>query len=206
MNFANQISLSIVQSHVLQHHDHLHYDQCALSLKPLHSINQSINVWRYSPFRALASLKACLHSSLCSALLLHPLTPSSCNASPWTTSANLVLGLPNCKQFSNVPSAKNQFLFPKSTSWSVCWTLPRHLRGFHNVTFFTGWGHQPHAQPPTWRTRVSLFIWVISFDLSGISAPASSYATAGLALRITWPHKSHHYVKVETPSAFYTHI
>ena len=52
------------------------------------------HVRHYSPFRALASLKACLHSSLCSALLHHPLTPNSCNVSLWTTSAHLVLGLP----------------------------------------------------------------------------------------------------------------
>ena len=54
----------------------------------------SIHIWRYSPFRALASLITRLHSSLCSALLLHSLIPSSCNASLWTTSAHLVLGLP----------------------------------------------------------------------------------------------------------------
>jgi hypothetical protein len=53
----------------------------------------SIHVWRYSPFRALAFLKECLHSSLFSALLLRPLIPSSCSASLWTTSAHLVLGL-----------------------------------------------------------------------------------------------------------------
>jgi len=54
----------------------------------------SIHPWRYSPFRALASLITCLHSSLFAALLLHPLIPSSCGASLWTTSAHLVLGLP----------------------------------------------------------------------------------------------------------------
>ena len=47
-----------------------------------------------SPFWALASLIRCLHSSLFSALLLHPLIPSSCNTSLWTTSAHLFLGLP----------------------------------------------------------------------------------------------------------------
>ena len=52
------------------------------------------HIWRYSPFRALASLIRRLHSSLFSALLLHPLIPSSCNASLWTTSAHLLLGLP----------------------------------------------------------------------------------------------------------------
>ena len=28
--------------------------------------------------------------------------------------------------------------------------------------FFMGWGCQPHAQPPTWRTRVSHLVWVIT--------------------------------------------
>jgi hypothetical protein len=26
----------------------------------------------------------------------------------------------------------------------------------------------PQAKPPTWRTRVSLFVWVITLDLSGM--------------------------------------
>jgi hypothetical protein len=54
----------------------------------------STHIWRYSLFRALASLIRRLHSSLFAALLLHPLIPSSCKASYWTTSAHLVLGLP----------------------------------------------------------------------------------------------------------------
>jgi len=56
---------------------------------------------------------------------------------------------------------------------------------FPERKFFSGVGSYPHAQPPTWRTRVSLFVWVITFDLSGLDDPASSYATSGLALRIT---------------------
>jgi hypothetical protein len=54
----------------------------------------SIHLRRYSPFRALSSLTRRHHSSLFVALLLHPLIPSSCIASLWTTSAHLVLGLP----------------------------------------------------------------------------------------------------------------
>ena len=57
-------------------------------------MHPSIHLWRYSPFRALASLTRRLHSSLFVALLLHPLVPGSCSASLWTTSAHLVLGLP----------------------------------------------------------------------------------------------------------------
>ena len=58
---------------------------------------------------------------------------------------------------------------------------PFILRGFLNM-FFMGWGCEPHAQPPTWRTRVSLLVSAITFDLSGMRDPTSSYAAAGLAL------------------------
>jgi len=71
---------------------------------------------------------------------------------------------------------------------------------FSEHRFFFGVGSYPHAQPPTSRTSVSLFVWAITFDLLGLGDPASSYATAGLALRIIWPHKPHHYVKAEIPA------
>jgi len=44
-----------------------------------------------------------------------------------------------------------------------------------------GLGCQPHALPPTWRTRVSLFFWAITFDLSGMGGPTSSFATANIS-------------------------
>ena len=62
------------------------------------------------------------------------------------------------------------------------------------------WGCQPHAHPPTRRTRVSLFIWLITFDLSGMGGPNSSYATTSIVLRILWSLKLHHYVNVRIPS------
>jgi hypothetical protein len=65
--------------------------------------------------------------------------------------------------------------------------------GFKTNSSLTGWGCQPHAQHPTWRTRVSPLIRVITFGLSGMGAPASSYATAGIALRVLCPR---HYFKV----------
>jgi hypothetical protein len=49
-------------------------------------------------------------------------------------------------------------------------------------------------------TRVSLFVWLLPFDLSGMGAPTSSYATAGIALRGSGALKPHHHDKVETPS------
>jgi len=54
--------------------------------------------------------------------------------------------------------------------------------------------------PPTWRARVSLFVWLLPFDLSGLGDPTSSYATAGTALRVAEARKLPHHVKVETPS------
>jgi hypothetical protein len=37
---------------------------------------------------------------------------------------------------------------------------------------FTGWGRQPHAQLPTWRTRVSVLVWYLPWNLS-CQAPAA---------------------------------
>jgi hypothetical protein len=50
-----------------------------------------------------------------------------------------------------------------------------------------------------WRTTVSLFVWLLLLDLSGMGDPTSSYATAGIALRVSGALKSHHHDKVETP-------
>jgi len=56
---------------------------------------------------------------------------------------------------------------------------------FSERKFFSGvLGRHIHAQPRIWNTRVSLFVWVITFDLSGLGDPTSSYAAANLALRI----------------------
>jgi hypothetical protein len=54
--------------------------------------------------------------------------------------------------------------------------------------------------PPNWRTRVSLVVWFLPLDLSGIGDPTSSYATAGIARRVLGALKPHHHDKVETPS------
>ena len=38
---------------------------------------------------------------------------------------------------------------------------------FRNQYLLLGLG-QPHAQPPTWKARVFVFVWFIAFDLSGM--------------------------------------
>jgi hypothetical protein len=64
--------------------------------------------------------------------------------------------------------------------------------GLLNSLIFTVWGCQPHARPPNWRTRVSLFVWLLPLDLSGLGGPTSSYATTGRALRVSGALKPHH--------------
>jgi hypothetical protein len=79
-------------------------------------------------------------------------------------------------------------------------THPRLIILFLNNLVFTVWGCYPHAQPPTRRTRVSLFVWLLPLDLSGMCDPTSSYATAGIALTVSGALTPHHHDKVETPS------
>jgi hypothetical protein len=68
--------------------------------------------------------------------------------------------------------------------------------GFLNNLIFMVWGCQPHTQPPTWKTRVSLFAWLLPLNLSGLGGPTSSYATAGIALRVSGVLKPHHHDKM----------
>jgi hypothetical protein len=84
------------------------------------------------------------------------------------------------------------FFFGRCSPW---WTL-QSLKVSQQLKLLTGWDRQPHAQPQTCRARVSLFVWTITFDLSGMGDPTSTYGTAGIALRIIWPRMPHHYVKV----------
>jgi hypothetical protein len=46
---------------------------------------------------------------------------------------------------------------------------------------------------------VSLFVWNLILDLSGLGDPSSSYATAGIALEITGARKPHRNDKAKTP-------
>ena len=50
---------------------------------------------------------------------------------------------------------------------------------------------------------LSLFVWRLPFDLSSKGGPASSYATAGIAPRVTDVLKTPHHDKVETPTTKY---
>jgi hypothetical protein len=47
---------------------------------------------------------------------------------------------------------------------------------------------------------VSLFVWLLLLDLSGVGDPTSSYGTAGISLRVSGALKPHPHDKVGTPS------
>ena len=94
----------------------------------------SIHRWRYSPFRALASLIRRLNSSLFSALL-HPLIPSSCNASLWTTFPHLVLGLPTGLWYGSFRSKPFFGIF--SSSIRIIWPAHSNFLNFMSSTMFS---------------------------------------------------------------------
>ena len=90
--------------------------------------------------------------------------------------------------------------FPCSLVVVHLWSPSEASLSVFERNFFPGWGCYHQAQPPTWMTVVSLFVWVITFDRSGLSDPVSSYTTAGFVLRIIWPPRLHHCAKVGTLS------
>jgi hypothetical protein len=78
------------------------------------------------------------------------------------------------------------FLFPISLHTLVLlYTVQNYsLEPSQHCKFFQGAvaGRTPNPLPR--RTGVSLLVWAITFDLSGMGGPNSSYATASIALRI----------------------
>jgi hypothetical protein len=55
------------------------------------------------------------------------------------------------------------------------------------------------STPCTMTNLEDQVVWIITFDLYSIVDPASSYTTTGIALRIIWQCKPHHYIKVGIP-------
>jgi hypothetical protein len=81
------------------------------------------------------------------------------------------------------------------------WELTSSLR-LRDSDVFTRWRRQPHAQPSNWRTRLSLSVGVITFDLSDIGSPTSSYGTFDIVLMISRPRKPNRYVKLGMTSVW----
>jgi len=55
-----------------------------------------------------------------------------------------------------------------------CFHLVSSFRRLSRYIFLMGSGCQPHAQPPTWRTRVSHLVWVITLTrLAWVALPVA---------------------------------
>ena len=76
------------------------------------------------------------------------------------------------------------------------WTLPSPTIVSNFKTFLWGGAVSHKPNPQIGALVLSLFIWVITFDLSGRWGPTSIYDIAAIALGNIWPRKPHHNVKV----------
>jgi hypothetical protein len=98
----------------------------------------------------------------------------------------------SCSEVFNVTCLLTYLLNP--WRYSSC----RTLAASHTLCevswqrIFTRWGRQPYAQPPTWRTRVSLLVWHLPRNPSGMGGPTSSYVAADVALEFIGAQKPPH--------------
>jgi hypothetical protein len=150
-----------------------------------------------SPWRTLASFLIARHWPRSCAFRLQFLTPIVFRSSS-TESSHLTAGLPPRR----LPHGSAHFCiriahsgFPLISPWFRYIVLDVSVR-LQLLKASQQLRRQPHAQPVTWRTRVSLFVCIITFDLYSMGDPTSSYDTAGIPLRIVLPCRPHHYVKV----------
>ena len=168
-------------------------DWCCLDCGRGRSIHSSM---AGKPLLGLAFLRRCLHYSLSSARLLHPRISRFCGVSLRMTSSHVLIlraRMPMLRFWTVVGlfmyQKSNPFLIAKL--FAVYQSFQSNLWGFFNINCFAGWD-QPHAQPPTWRTGVSVFVWVITLDLSGMGGPTSNYATASIVPWLIRSLKPHH--------------
>jgi len=64
------------------------------------------------------------------------------------------------------------------------------LEASQQKMFFMGLGCQPNSQPPTWRSRVPLFVWAITFHLSGLGCYCQHCSQDHLITQVPPLHQS----------------
>jgi hypothetical protein len=82
-------------------------------------------------------------------------------------------------------------------SFGLLNSLPQFVSPWflNNLSFYGG--RLLASRPtPNLEDQGILFIWLLPLDLSGIVNPISSYAIAGIALRVSGALKPHHHDKV----------
>ena len=97
---------------------------------------------------------------------IHDLSPPVPNSQPFRIPLHPIH--PSKVWPSNIPGSYPQTL-PRSSPFSL--TSEAHFLSFRNSYFSQWWVVSPPPNPPTWRTRVPLLVWIITFDLSGKGDP-----------------------------------
>ena len=65
-----------------------------------------------------------------------------------------------------------------------------------NIIFFLVFSRTPN---PTWRTRVFLYVGVITFVMLDTEGPTNIYVTDSTSIRIVWPRKTNHWIQAGIP-------
>jgi hypothetical protein len=65
-----------------------------------------------------------------------------------------------------------------------CFRPAAIVKTFSTVKAFYWLGPSTPRPTPNLKGQGILFVWIIFFDLSGMGDPTSSYATAGIALKV----------------------
>jgi hypothetical protein len=73
------------------------------------------------------------------------------------------------------------------------------VRFLNTIIFYRMGLLAPCSTPVLEDQGVSLLVWILPFDLTGMGGPAGSYTTTGIALWVIESHKPHHHDKVGTP-------
>jgi hypothetical protein len=166
----------------------------------------SVHPWHYSPFRALASLNRCLHSSLFSALLVHPRVPNTCNAFFCTASFYPTLGLSTGLVLWNFPFGTFFGILPSSIL--IIWpahpnllilissTIFRPLYNLYSSLFHLG-RQCPCSCVGSYIVSVAIFsfqmslTFVLSFVLGYQTNTAGDFTTYkhNLVIILSWLHQ-----------------
>jgi len=152
--------------------------------------------WRYSPLWALACRTIPLHFFLSFTNSLHLLTPSTWRSLS-TSSLTLYALLQELEDSLQLPKYIPS-PFPSIIIKSIQ-LIP--LLNFRNNKFFYCVGFlTPRQTPQPGGPGYPFLSGSSPLTCLAWEAPPVAYATASIALRIMWPHKHYHYVKVGTPS------